>query len=212
MSTEVVKEEATETISRPEPTPSIDKAAPQSSSKAGIILGCVAIVIALIGLSAKSDQSTPMNNQDRLTAVEQLTQSIAQQGDALAQQNQALASQMTGITVELSNLGDDVKNNRDSLKHAKLQKALESIQELGQVANPTVRGQLAEVEALLNNMITAADAPATRITAEPAPQPAITSEPAPATNPASEAAPADHTDAANTPDVPALDPSPLQSF
>jgi len=178
----------------------------------------VAIVIALIGLSAKSDQSTPMNNQDRLTAVEQLTQSIAQQGDALAQQNQALASQVTGITVELNKLGDDVKNNRDSLKHAKLQKALESIKELGQVADPETRLQLSEVEAQLNKLMTADDGPVTHITAEPAPQTTITSEPAPAPTPVDDQpahaaeSPADHTDAANTPDAPAPDASPLQSF
>ncbi|MDX8405863.1 MAG: hypothetical protein R8K50_06900, partial [Mariprofundus sp.] len=76
MNEEPKKEDNTETNSSTEQTsvaedqPEIKKAQ-SGNGKAGIILGCIAIVISLIGLSAKSDLTIPLNNQNRLSGIEE---------------------------------------------------------------------------------------------------------------------------------------------
>jgi len=146
------------------------------------ILAGIAIVIAVYALLTGPNHSADMQVQDRLTNIEE---------------------QVSSINMQLNQLDADVKSNRENLIHTRLQKALENVQEIGDMATTATRAKLAEIETILNDIIS----PSAVETPAPAEEiPAIVPDESPAAEPTPiEAAP---TEAA--PEEPAPDTSALQ--
>jgi len=148
-----------------------------------LIVAGIAIVIAVYALVTGPNHTADMQVQDRLTNIEE---------------------QVTSINTQLNQLGADVQSNRENLIHTKLQKALENVQEIGDMATTATRAKLAEIETMLHEIISPAseeaavpeDFPVSPDT-EAAPDEAPAAD---ATAPA-EAAPADET----TPETSAQD-------
>lgn len=200
---------ANEPTSENTDTPSEQNAAGCKSKPSGccsphmsLLVAGIAIVIAVYALVAGRNHTADMQVQDRLTNIEE---------------------QVASVNTHLDQLGEDVKSNREHLIHTKLQKALENVQEIGQMATTETRSRLQEIETMLHDIISpevkeTAPAPAAETPAEapatPAEQPATT-EPAPTTSapdtaaepqtPADSTPPAPDAPAATTPDTSATD-------
>ncbi|MDQ6993173.1 MAG: hypothetical protein Q9M31_06820 [Mariprofundus sp.] len=203
MNEELKKEDSTETNRLTEhpsmaDQPRIEKT---SSGKSGIILGCVAIVISLIGLSAKSDQAIPLKNQDRLSGIEE-------QGMMIGQQTSTLKQQIASLTSQLNKLGDELNNSRENLIREKLQKTLARVQEIGQLVNPETREKLTEVENILNKIIKPTTSTGIHITVEPA-EAETTNTPLES---APQITPTDSADAAAETVAPSIDDAGPQTF
>ncbi|WP_018294322.1 hypothetical protein [Mariprofundus ferrooxydans] len=169
-----------------------------------LLVAVIAIVIAVYALVAGRSHTADMQVQDRLTNIEE---------------------QVASINTHLDQLGEDVKSNREHLIHTKLQKALENVQEIGQMATTETRSRLQEIETMLHDIIspevketapaptaetpaeapvTPAEQPATTESAPAATAPGAADEPASSTEPqtpADSTAPAADAPAATTPDT-----------
>jgi len=116
-----------------------------------LLVACIAIVIAIYALVADHNRTDKIQAQARLSNIEE---------------------QITSINTQLNTLGANVKRNRENLIHTKLQKALENVQEIGQIATTDTRSKLAEIETMLHDIITPAAGKASATTAAPVETPA----------------------------------------
>ncbi len=140
-----------------------------------------------------------------------------------------LDSQISGINDRITTLDEDVKSNRENLIQTKLKKALQNVQDIGDLAGEGTKAAIHEVENMLKTLTSISDQltnpsateptapatiePATEPAVEPAAEPETTPEataPAETEQPASEATPepaAPAEPAANPADNSAVEPS-----
>jgi len=105
-----------------------------------LYLSVVAILLAAYAaISAGKSPSVPTDAEARLSGLESTVQSLNEQ---------------------IASLGKDVESNRDNLIQNQLKKALLNIQEVGTLAKEETKASIAEVEKILSDLTSVANAPA----------------------------------------------------